>query len=292
VHVQVKDQVKVNANVELKARQQRSRPAITGSMTTLSAVLAAAEARAGGLVFTTSSEWMQGRSVFGGLQAAVAFHAMRALVPQAPLRSLQATFIAPVAGELRVQTRILRTGKNATHVEARIVEADATQAVFVGIFGAARSSVVAHMPAPRATKTRAPLHEKPFGVAPAAEFMQHFAVRWWEGAPPFTSQPSTTQVLEIAIDDTGPASEAHVIAIADFIPPIGFSWLPAPAPGSTLTWMLELLADRFDHLPLSGFRIEAELIAARDGYTNQAVTMFAASGEPIALGHQTMLIFG
>ena len=56
--------------------------------------------------------------------------------------------------------------------------------------------------------------------------------------------------------------------------------------------MLELLADRFDHLPLSGFRIEAELVAARDGYTNQAVTMFAPSGEPLALGHQTMLVFG
>jgi acyl-CoA thioesterase len=262
-------------------------------MTTLSGVLAAAEARAGGLVFTASAEWMQGRSVFGGLQAAVAFHAMRALVPQVPLRSLQATFIAPVAGELHVQTRILRTGKNATHVEARIVSEDATQALFVGIFGAARSSVVARMPVPRATKTTgAPLFEKPFGVAPAAAFMQHFAVRWWEGTPPFTSQRSTTQVLEIAIDDSGPTSEAHVIAIADFIPPIGFSWLPAPAPGSTLTWMLELLADRFDHVPLSGFRIEAELIAARDGYTNQAVTMFAASGEPVALGHQTMLVFG
>ena len=108
----------------------------------------------------------------------------------------------------------------------------------------------------------------------------------------FTDQPCAQQVLEIGIDDEGPTSEAHVLAIADFIRPIGFSWLSAPAAGSTLTWMLELLADRFDHLPLSGFRIEANLIAARDDYTNRSVSVFAASGEPLALGHQTMLVFG
>jgi acyl-CoA thioesterase len=263
-------------------------------MTSLSRILSAAKTEAGGLVFTVPADWMQGRSVFGGLQAAVAFHAMRALVPQTPLRTLQATFIAPTAGELRVQARILRTGKNATHVEARIADGDTTQALFVGVFGAARSSVVAQTRAPRVlANAGAPVFDMPFGTTNgAAAFMQHFAVRWLQAAAPFTGQPSTQQVLEISIDDEGPASEAHVIAIADFIPPIGFTWLSAPAPGSTLTWMLELLADRFDHLQLSGYRIEAELIAARDGYTNQSVTMFAPSGEPLVLGHQTMLVFG
>lgn len=262
-------------------------------MTSLSGILSAAKAEAGNLVFNVSADWMQGRSAFGGLQAAIAFHAMRALVPSVPLRTLQATFIAPVAGELRVHARILRTGKNATHVEARIIDGDATQALFVGIFGAVRSSVVARTLAPRAmTAGAAPVLEMPFGTTLAAAFMQHFAVRWLEGTPPFSGQPCTQQVLDISLDDAGPTSEAHVLAIADFIPPIGFSWLHAPAAGSTLTWMLELLADRFDHLPLSGFRIEAELVAARDGYTNQALTMFSASGEPLALGHQTMLVFG
>jgi acyl-CoA thioesterase len=42
-------------------------------------------------------DWLQGRTVFGGLQAAFALRAMREWVPQLPLRALQATFLAPVA---------------------------------------------------------------------------------------------------------------------------------------------------------------------------------------------------
>jgi hypothetical protein len=38
--------------------------------------------------------------------------------------------------------------------------------------------------------------------------------------------------------------------------------------------------------------VDAELTAARDGYTSQAVTIYAADGTPLALSHQNMLIFG
>ena len=50
---------------------------------------------------TVPEDWMQGRSIFGGLQSALALRAMRGLVPaELPLRILQTTFIAPVAGSL------------------------------------------------------------------------------------------------------------------------------------------------------------------------------------------------
>jgi hypothetical protein len=116
--------------------------------------------------------------------------------------------------------------------------------------------------------------------------------RWLRGQPPFSGGRESEQILDLAIDDEGPASEATIMAMADFIPPIAFSQLSAPAAGSTVSWMLEMLVDRVDHLPTSGFRVEAEMVAARDGYTSQAVKLFAASGEPIALGHQSMLVFG
>ena len=102
----------------------------------------------------------------------------------------------------------------------------------------------------------------------------------------------TEQVVQVDVLDEGPTTEAHVLAIADFIPPIALSHLRAPANGSTLTWMLELLADRFDHLPLAKWRLDAELVAARDGYTNQSVLISAPDGSPIALSRQSMLVFG
>jgi hypothetical protein len=113
------------------------------------------------------------------------------------------------------------------------------------------------------------------------------------GEPPFTGSTSWKSVLEISMDEeSGFATEAHLVAVADFIPPIALSHLTSPAPGSTLTWMLEPLVDRFERVSLQGFRVDAELLAARDGYSNQSVRIFAADGTALALSHQTMLVFG
>jgi hypothetical protein len=259
----------------------------------LSKLLANARSEDGSLRFDVPDDWMQGRSVFGGLQVAFALRAMRELVPQVPLRTLQAIFVAPVAGSVRARAQVLRTGKNATHVEARLGDADSTQTIVLGVFGTARSSQVARAPVPQTLDASEPAtFEVPFGTSGGPSFLRHFRAHWLRGQPPFSGGRESEQILELATDDDGPASEATVVALADFIPPIAFSQLSAPAAGSTLTWMLELLVDRFDHLPTSGFRVEAEMVAAGDGYTSQAVKLFAVSGEAIALGHQSMLVFG
>jgi hypothetical protein len=68
-----------------------------------------------------------------------------------------------------------------------------------------------------------------------------------------------------------------VLVFADFIPPIALSMFAVPTPGSSLTWMLELLRDRYDDLGLDDWRVDAELIAARDGYTNQSVMLWGTA---------------
>ena len=247
--------------------------------------------RDGALELDVPPDWMQGRSVFGGLQAAFALRAMRELVPDVPLRTFQATFIRPVAGKLRVQAEVLRRGQNATHVEARIIDGNATAAVVLAVFGLARPSAVAVVPT-SASATSSPLFELRYvpGVFPA--FIQHFAARWLRGQPPFTGASATEQIVDVDLLDPGPATEAHVLAIADFIPPIALSHLRAPASGSTLTWMFELLADRVEHMGLASWRVDAKLIAARDGYTSQSVMISGPDGTPVALSRQCMLVFG
>jgi hypothetical protein len=264
-------------------------------MTTFSKLLASAIPEPGGFRLDVPADWMQGRSVFGGLQVAFALQAMRALVPNVPLRTLQTTFIAPISGSMRVQARILRQGKNVTHVEARLGDEASPQACVIGCFGAARSSAVARpvlQPAVEVDPAR--VIGVPFGnrVPGAPHFAGHFSVRWLRGLPPFTGDTGFQHVLELGIDDDAPASEAHLVAIADYPPPIGLSLLKAAAPGSTLTWMLQLLVDEVRDMPLSGFRVDAELVAARDGYTSQAVTIYAPDGTALALSHQNMLVFG
>ncbi len=262
--------------------------------TSFSRILATARAHAsdaGALAFDVSDDWLQGRSLFGGLQVALALQAMRRLESAAPLRTVQATFVAPIpAGRVEVQARVLRTGKSATHVEARIGDA----LLVVGVFGSARSSAVRVEPrraAPAAGDDEGLVLPFIPGVTP--DFTQHFAARWVRGSPPFTQSTETDHSVAVAMrDDAAGASDAHLVAIADFIPPIGLSHLTGPAPGSTLTWMLEVLRDRLGEQPLHGWTVDARLRSARDGYTSQSVEIWAPDGALAAVSQQSMLVFG
>ncbi|GLQ47589.1 acyl-CoA thioesterase [Dyella lipolytica] len=240
-----------------------------------------------------SEDWMQGRSAFGGIQAALALRAMRALVPaETPLRCLQVTFVSPIpAGPVHIAAKVLRQGKSVTQVEARLIDGDATACVVIGVFGAARASALHVMPSQPSVETMAKPHVLRYVPGVLPQFTQHFEARWLQGDIPFSGSSKTAQVVEITLKDDGVADEARVIAFADFIPPVALSMLRQPAPGSSLTWMLELFADSRG-LSLDHWRIDAQLQAAQDGYTSQQVMLWGPDGQPIALSRQSMVVFG
>lgn len=259
-------------------------------MAKFSELLAGATREGDALVLDVPADWAQGRSVFGGLQAAFAVVAMRHHVPAIPLRTLQVTFVGPVAGRVRAEVSVLRTGASVTHLEARLSGSDGLAAIVVGVFGKPRRSVVAvERTRPEISRDQAFAWPYIAGAMPA--FIQHFDATLLRGALPYTGGAEPHHVIEVGMHDDGPASETHAIAFADFIPPIGLTFLQKFAHGSTLTWMIELVTDRFDG-GLAGWRVDAELHAARDGYTSQSLVLWAPDGRPVALGHQTMVVFG
>lgn len=244
---------------------------------------------------TAGEDWMQGRSVFGGLQAAFALRAMRALVPEdLPLRTLQTTFMAPVpAGAVHVRARVLRQGKSTIHVEARLEDGAQTLCLLVGVFGTRRESTVSIVPRqPPVDNPKAPEFRHVPGVTPS--FTRHFPSRWLLGGLPFSGHVLPEAMIEINMQDAAgvTVTDYHVLAIADFIPPVALSLLKKPAAGSSLTWMIEFLRERVDDLPLKGWRVDAQLVAASGGYTQQSVMVWGPGGEPVALSRQSMVVFG
>jgi acyl-CoA thioesterase len=242
---------------------------------------------------TVGEDWLQGRSAFGGLQAALALRAMRELVQaDLPLRTLQTTFVAPVPpGPVTIHARILREGRSATQIEASLSGGEQTLCRLVGVFGSARASVLDFQPV-QPTVENAALRELRYVEGQMPSFMQHFRARWLSGDLPFTRGKSRDSVLQVSLRDEGAPDETHVLAFADFIPPIALGMFDRPTPGSSLTWMIELLRDRYDDLGLDDWRIDAQLIAARDGYTNQSLMLWGPHGEPVALSRQSMVVFG
>jgi hypothetical protein len=192
---------------------------------------------------------------------------------------------------VRARAHVLRSGKSATHVEARIVDGDKTLALMVGVFGLPRTSTVALRPRqPVVAPSKA--IELPFVPGVAPNFTQHFKARWIVGGPPWTGTEHPESVIELAMRDRGNATESHVLAMADFIPPIALSYLTTPVAAASLTWMLEPLLEDVSSLPLEGWRLDAQMTAAHGGYVNQSLVLWGPGGVPVALGRQTMVVFG
>ncbi|HEY2514582.1 MAG TPA: thioesterase family protein [Polyangiaceae bacterium] len=240
-----------------------------------------------------SEDWRQGRSVFGGLQAALALRAMRPFAEGLPLRVLQTTFVAPMLGATRIDVAPLRSGKTTRHVEARLSNAEGLVALVVGIFGAPRPSEVNVVPRQPRIES-APV--QPFVRAPGLPaFLAHFDVRWRRGGPPAAGLQTTESSVEVSFGESGLATEEHVVALSDVPPPHALTMLPRLAVGSSLTWSLEILHGgeewKLEALPLGGWRLDIDLVAARSGYTSQSVLVWGPGAELVAISRQCMVVF-
>lgn len=236
--------------------------------------------------------WLQGRSVYGGLQAAIGVRAMKLLLDDdIPLKTLQTTFMAPVPEQgFSVQARILRQGKNTVHCQAELMDGEQTLASFIGVFGRSRESGVDLSPTQQQPNaegdTRLGFVD---GLTPA--FLQHFDNRLRAGLLPFAGQACNFQRFELAILDDGPFCVEHLVALADVPPPVALCHFSQFTPASSLTWTLELVQEDFSQFPLQGWVIESELVDASRGYTSQSNTVWSPEGRLAALSRQCMVVF-
>lgn len=241
-------------------------------------------------------DWMQGRTVFGGLQVALAVRAMRDMLePGLPLRSLQATFVAPLAGgRVELQVTVLRRGKSVTHMQCNLLLGDGSLAcTIVALFGASRvSSFVREIPRPDVGVEPDSLPDLPYvpGIAPS--FLQHMQVRLARGTPPYTGYHEPRTIIYARVREPDCTPEEALVALADVIPTPALSMLRRPAPASSLNWTLELLGDP-EKLDVSDWSlIDTEVRAGIDGYLSQTSVLWGASGHAFSVSHQTVGIFG
>lgn len=250
-------------------------------------------------VVEVPDDWTQGRTLFGGLQAALLVRAMRShLTPgtDLPLRSLQVTFVAPVApGRVAIRSRLLRTGKSAVHCEAHIESADGhTECLAVAVFGRARPSVISIAPSPPVVANDvASSRQITWPAASAAPRFTHFLEqRWAAGGFPFSAAPEPRTQIHLRYRDEPVIDESIVIALADSIPSPAISVLDKPAMASSLSWTLEMLCDTW---PTDGSRywlMDAQADSAIDGYVSQSATLWTDQAKPVALSRQSAVVFG
>jgi len=240
-------------------------------------------------------DWLQGRTAFGGVSAALAVQAMRDVAgADRPLRGLQTSFIGPVpAGTLRVEVRVVREGRAMRQVEAALKVGEDTACLLLGSFGLARDSVIpAFTPAQPAALAVDAARALPYvaGVSPA--FTQHVEFRWAAGDPPFSGGTARDMRVHMRLRDEAIDHELLCVLLGDAAPPVAFGHFDRPTMGSSVTWALELLPCSPAPSPDAWWRHDTEMHAFSAGYSHERAALWTPQGELAAVGYQIVAVFG
>jgi acyl-CoA thioesterase len=265
-------------------------------------ILAQRRADGGGLHFTVGEDWLQGRTCYGGLIAALGAQAMRELAgsdwpPEVALRALQTSFVAPVSpGPVRVQVQRLRQGRHVAQLEAQVLQGDQVAAAMLGVYGAPRESSLAarrpQRPPPRREADELP--PPPPRPAGAPVFLSHFDMRWADGPPPYTGGSGHGSCIHLRLKPEAAAevsAELQTVLLADLPPTPAIGQLRRPSANSSVSWALELRPP--GPQPADGWwRADCESLMVDDGYVNHAARLWAPDGSLAAYGYQVVAVFG
>jgi acyl-CoA thioesterase len=238
-----------------------------------------------------ADNWLQGRTLYGGMAAALCLEgAQRAFPDLPPLRSAQISFIGPAEGEIEVTMQVLRRGKSVTFVNADLAGEKGLAARCVFAFGAARETIfhqhfipAPDLPGPDEAKMFFPPDQGP-------TFARNFDVRLARGGAPVSRSKEHDHFLWVRHRDHSLNSIVALLALADMPPPAMMPMFPQPAPISTMTWALNFLTDH-PQTDDGWWLMESKAENAGEGYSSQDMFIWSRSGEPAVAGRQSVAIF-
>ncbi len=238
-------------------------------------------------------DWRQGRTLYGGISAALCLEAVLREYPDLPpLRSAQLAFIGPALDDAVMQPRLLRQGKSAAFIACDLLSAGqvATRALFC--FGSHRdiapvihAPVMPHdIPLPDACKD---FFGGPFGPV----FTQHFDMRRAKGPMVMSGAESADVYLWAKHKDPKTrAGAVALLALADVAPPAAMVLPKSIKAVSSMTWTLDFVAPEIcDKSDWWLCRSMAETNA--EGYSAQHMSIWSDQGHAVVLGRQTIAIF-
>jgi len=254
--------------------------------------------QAGRYIGELHEEWLQGRSTFGGLTAALAVQALRLeLGYERPLRALMTAFVGPAGeGEVEIDCASLRSGKSVTWAEAKLCQNDQVAATVAACFGGNRESTIT-VEAPRRPNVKGPAESQAFPFLPGItpNFTQHYEMRYAAGQMPMTASKHSAMGVWLRYKQPDNFSEAHIVALMDVLPPAVLQMFKEMKPISSLTWHLEFLDDltATDAQDSEGwwfFDVHAH--GAANGYSQQHATLYTPAGRALAMSQQQIAVFG
>ncbi|MBX7527754.1 acyl-CoA thioesterase [Qipengyuania vesicularis] len=241
--------------------------------------------------FDNLDHWLQGRTLYGGASALIAYTAaIRAFPDLPPLRAGQVAFVAPTGPEVELKREIVRQGRNVAQVRSEIwCEGKCTLTAF-WLFGTAREPNAEH-PAAKVEDWPGPPEEAELAMkdkGPA--FIRHNfdILRAQDFSGP--GEPVVRRWARLT-DREGLDPVSELILLGDVLPPGAMRAMQRQGPISSINWSFNLL----DTAPTTrdGWWLSENASQhAAAGYSSERLRLWNADGMQVLDGMQCVAIFG
>ena len=239
-----------------------------------------------------ATDWMQGRTLYGGASALVAYTmATRAFSDLPPLRAAQIGFVAPIGEEIELSATIVRQGRNVTQVRSEMLSDGKPALTAFWLFGTSRD--------PNAQRPANAPENWPGAPQDAKEAMKGGP------APSFITNNFDIRFGQAKGEDHGATirrwarlTENHeldlvsqLVLMGDVMPPGAMRIMQRMGPISSINWSFNVLEPEADNSD-GWFLAENASQHADAGYSSERLRMWDSQGRQMLDGLQCVAVFG
>ncbi|HDX2367848.1 TPA: thioesterase family protein [Escherichia coli] len=237
--------------------------------------------------------WRQGRTLYGGLTAAIAVRSAEAAgVSPHPLRSAQFAFTGVAGESVESCVQPLASGRSSDFVQVLCSSDDRIVLTALLCFGAHRDTASTYSSIPEhAREVPAPVDCPAYFNRPEVpHFTRQFEARLAQGAQLASGaqRPDLSLWLRHRSADAADTASS-IIALADALPPATMLTESALIRVSSMTWHVDILCETFRGAGWHLARSVAEHTGA--GYSSQDMSMWSEDGSPVLRARQTIAVY-
>jgi acyl-CoA thioesterase len=258
---------------------------------TIASLLAPITGQPGPARLAHAQDWMQGRTLYGGASALVAYTmAVRAFPGLPPLRAGQVAIVAPVGEEIELTAEIIRQGRNVTQVRSEIrCEGRVALSAF-WLFAQGREANAIH---PSARPDQWPGQPEENEVV-THSFAPTFVARNFElrhGQSKGEDRGATVRRWARLTEEHSLDPVSKLVLMGDVMPPGAMRAMQRTGPISSINWSFNVL-DPESHSRGGWYLAENASQHADAGYSSERLRMWDAEGRQVLDGLQCVALFG
>lgn len=258
---------------------------------TIASLLTPITGQPGPAHLTHARDWMQGRTLYGGASALVAYTmAARAFSGLPPLRAGQVTFVAPVGEEISLTAEIIRQGRNVTQVRSEIWSEGRVALSALWLFGERREANAVHPAAPPENWPGLPAaNDIALGGEGPSFIQNNFELRY--GQAKGADHGATIRRWARLTEDHDLDPVSKLVLMGDVMPPGAMRAMQRIGPVSSINWSFNVL-DPETRSSGGWYLAENASQHADAGYSSERLRLWDADGRQVLDGLQCVAVFG